>query len=209
MKTIFLFLSLLLLSTGLHAQRDQFTVGVDGLGCPFCAYGLEANFKEVPGITKIKIDLEGGILRFEVPSANALTLVAVQTQVKNAGYTARSIEARRADGKTEKLDIAPASQEAPALVEALDSNGLLAMQFPVGGSCDMCKERIEATALGVAGVQAAQWDLASQTLQVRLSPGVGSPQAVQHAIALAGHDTPIAKADKKTYKALPMCCHYR
>lgn len=208
MKTIFFFFSLLLLATGLNAQRDQFTVEVDGLGCPFCAYGLEANFKEVPGITKIKIDLEGGILRFEVPAANKLSTEAVQKQVTNAGYTARHISVKRADGQIEEMEVAP-TMPAQINVDSQDNNSdVVALNIAVGGSCDMCKERIESTAMGIEGVQSANWDLASKTLSLRMSPGA-SAQAVQHALAMAGHDTPIAKADKKTYKALPMCCQYR
>ena len=207
MKTIFFFLSLLLLSTTLPAQRDQFTVQVDGLGCPFCAYGLEANFKEVPAITKIKIDLEGGILRFETPTANALSIAKVQEQVTNSGYTARKIEVLRADGKTEVQEFAASPTKEMAMD---DSKGASAgKQIVVGGKCAMCKERIEATALGVKGVKAAEWEASTQTLSLQFDPEMGNATAVQHALAQAGHDTPIAKSSKKTYKALPACCHYR
>ena len=54
---IIIFLSIFLLGTTnqLNAQSktmDEFTVQVDGLGCPFCAYGLEKKFKEFKGIKK-------------------------------------------------------------------------------------------------------------------------------------------------------------
>ncbi len=207
MKAIFFFLSLLLLSSTLPAQRDQFTVQVDGLGCPFCAYGLEANFKEVPAITKIKIDLEGGILRFETPTANALSIAKVQEQVTNSGYTARKIEVRRADGKTEVQEFAASAAKEMAMDDSKAAAG--GKRFIVGDKCAMCEERIEATALGVKGVKAAEWEASTQTLSLEFDPGMDNSTAVQHALAQVGHDTPIAKADKKTYKELPACCHYR
>jgi periplasmic mercuric ion binding protein len=209
MKTISIFFTLFLLTVTLHAQRDQFTVGVDGLGCPFCAYGLEANFKEVPGISKIKIDLEGGILRFEIPAINALSLVAVQEKVKNAGYTARKVDVRRTDGRTETLDLAPMPQQDISAPAAATNDSVVSLSVAVGGSCDMCKERIEAAAMAVVGVVSAEWKSDAQMLFLTFRSGPGTGQAVQHALALAGHDTPIAKSDKKTYKALPGCCHYR
>lgn len=207
MKTIFFFLSLLFLATALPAQRDQFTVQVDGLGCPFCAYGLEANFKEVPAITKIKIDLKGGILRFETPATHALAIQQVQAQVTNAGYTARKIEVRRADGKTEVQEFAASATQEMAMDHSEGDSAR--NKFVVGGKCAMCKERIEAIALGVQGVKAAEWEASTQTLVLQFDPGTDHAAAVQHALAQAGHDTPIAKADKKTYRALPACCYYR
>ena len=43
-------LLILLMGFTLNAQnskdRDSFEIQVDGLGCPFCAYGLEKKFKE-------------------------------------------------------------------------------------------------------------------------------------------------------------------
>ena len=41
------------LSVQAQKQMDQFQVQVDGLGCPFCAYGLEKKFKEFKGIKNV------------------------------------------------------------------------------------------------------------------------------------------------------------
>ena len=52
---IYILLSFLLfgLLSSVKAQEgrmDSFTVKVEGLGCPFCAYGLEKKFKELKGL---------------------------------------------------------------------------------------------------------------------------------------------------------------
>ena len=48
--------------------KDKFMVQVDGLGCPFCAYGLEKKFKEFKGIKNVKIDIETGDFSFSYPA---------------------------------------------------------------------------------------------------------------------------------------------
>lgn len=65
-----LFMSFLLMSTVAFAQKpmDAFEVQVDGLGCPFCAYGLEKKFKEFKGIKEVKIDIETGDFSFAYPA---------------------------------------------------------------------------------------------------------------------------------------------
>lgn len=78
-----------------------------------------------------------------------------------------------------------------------------------GGSCDMCKERIETAAKGVSGVRSALWDREKQMIHLQLDPSETSADAVAKAIAAAGHDTDKYKAVKAVYDALPGCCKYR
>ena len=89
MKNIILFV---ILSTQfLIAQTDQFTLRVEGLGCPFCAYGLEKKFKKVKGIDQIKIDIQSGKMTYNVPAANAMKLTDADALVNKAGYTAKAL----------------------------------------------------------------------------------------------------------------------
>ena len=46
-----------------HAPIDHaqvYHVGVNGLGCPFCAYGLEKAFGKVAGVERVEIDMQNG-----------------------------------------------------------------------------------------------------------------------------------------------------
>lgn len=110
MKNIILIIisfSLLGTITDLNAQSktmDIFTVQVDGLGCPFCAYGLEKKFKEFKGIKKVKIEMETGVMSFEYPSKKRLEIKQVQKQVEKAGYTPVSVSIKRTDGSLEQTD---------------------------------------------------------------------------------------------------------
>ena len=64
---------------------------VDGLSCPFCAYGLEKKLKKIPGAEDIYISIKEGfatlkIQRQEKPAEDVLIQV-----VKEAGFTPRAV----------------------------------------------------------------------------------------------------------------------
>lgn len=105
MKTkiiVLLFLSLMSVTT-IQAQKetDSFEIQVDGLGCPFCAYGLEKKFKDFKGIKNIKIDIETGDFTFTYPTEKKLSLPQVEAQVKKAGYSPIKTKIIRANGEVE------------------------------------------------------------------------------------------------------------
>ncbi len=82
-----LFLGIFHSSTAQSNEVDKFTVEVNGLGCSFCAVGLEKKFKELEDIKEIKIDLETGIMTFEYPNSKELSIKQVKFQVEEAGYS--------------------------------------------------------------------------------------------------------------------------
>lgn len=90
--------------------------------------------------------------------------------------------------------------------EAKNKNGKHAVE--VNGNCDMCKSRIEKAAYSVKGVKVANWDVASQQLNVILNEEKSSFLDVQNAIAKTGHDTQKVKATDKDYDQLHGCCQY-
>lgn len=81
-------------------------------------------------------------------------------------------------------------------------------KFKVSGNCEMCEKRIEKAALGVAGVTKADWNKDTKEMSVDFDVAKTSLDKVEAAIAKVGHDTPLHKADAKTYDALPGCCKY-
>lgn len=78
----------------------------------------------------------------------------------------------------------------------------------VSGKCDMCKSRIEKAAK-IKGVDNAVWNSRTRILSVTYQPAVTNLSLIGKKVALAGHDNDLAKADDKTYGALPACCKYR
>lgn len=81
-------------------------------------------------------------------------------------------------------------------------------KFKVAGNCGMCEKRIEKAALAVAGVTKADWSKDTKEMNIDFDTAKTSLDKVEAAIAKVGHDTPLHKADAKTYESLPGCCKY-
>lgn len=86
-----------------------------------------------------------------------------------------------------------------------DTHALLA----VGGSCDMCTDRIINTVNEIEGVTQASYDLEKQELHIHFDDAQTSTDAISKALAAVGHDTELYKAEQEVYDALPGCCKYR
>ena len=200
MKNIFLItVSLFLFSLSANGQaKDNYTIKVDGLGCPFCAYGLEKKFKEFKDIDDVNIEMETGVFTFTYPSDQPLSVEKVESQVGAAGYTAVSTNIVRADGSVEKNEV---------VVEEVVEGEITEYEFMVAGNCGMCEARIEKAANALTGVSDAEWDKKTKMLKIQIA-GKTSLDEVKKAIAVAGHDTDETTANDGVYENLPGCCHY-
>ncbi len=207
MKQITIILSLIIAMTSMHqvnAQAskgmDQFEVQVDGLGCPFCAYGLEKKFKEFKGIKKVAIDIETGDFSFEYPTEKALTMQAVLDQVNKAGYTPNEAVITRANGTVETN---------VSTNQAIAAQNLTSTNIYVYGKCGMCKARIEKAASDISGVDNAVWDVKTKQLDISYDKSNTTVITIKKAVAAVGHDTKDIKAANQTYDNLPACCLYK
>ncbi len=189
------------------AQTDAFTLRVEGLGCPFCAYGLEKKFKDVKGIDALKIDIQTGRMTFRVPSSTALTLAQADARVSKAGYTAKGIAVTRANGKTERMGDVESAVAMTDMEQA--RTAVQKASFGAEGNCSMCKARIEKAAKSVAGVKSASWSVDTKQLSVEFDGKRAKVKDIQAAVAGAGHDSAGAKASDVVYDQLPACCQYR
>jgi len=203
MKTVISILVIALFTTmAAQAQKemDQFEVQVDGLGCPFCAYGLEKKFKEFKGIKKVAIDIETGDFSFSYPAEKALSMDAVVKQVEKAGYTPITSKITRATGDIELSE---------SNTTVLSKEGVLKTQkMLVAGKCGMCEARILKVTTGIEGVTNAAWNQSNQMLEVSFDNSQTTTDAIQKKIARAGHDTKAYKATAGAYDNLPACCKY-
>jgi len=69
------------------AEVRVLELAVDGLACPFCAYGLEKHLRGLPAVGSLEIRLkEGEVLLTAKPGAS-LSLAAVRQAVVDAGFT--------------------------------------------------------------------------------------------------------------------------
>lgn len=202
-KTITITMLLLFGMFAVQAQKtsmDAFEVQVDGLGCPFCAYGLEKKFKEFKGIKKVAIDIETGDFSFLYPTEKALTMQAVIAQVEKAGYTPNDAKITRANG-----DIETSGSTTTVLSE---ESVVVSQQIFVAGKCGMCEARVENTVLNISGVTDAVWNVENQQLKITFDKSQTTIDGIQKKIAQVGHDTKAHLATAETYENLPACCHY-
>jgi len=67
------------------------TIQVDGLSCPFCAYGLEKHLKKIVGVEGVEINMKDGKAIVRLKPDVRVDDAALKTAVKKAGFTARGI----------------------------------------------------------------------------------------------------------------------
>ncbi len=99
MKVIYLFglMGFLLLSDSFfihtaNAEIKSIAVSVDGLACPFCAYGIEKKIKRLKGVKEIKILLNAGTVTLKCSENKSPAFADVWSAIKDAGFTPRSMK---------------------------------------------------------------------------------------------------------------------
>jgi Cu(I)/Ag(I) efflux system membrane fusion protein len=92
---------------------------------------------------------------------------------------------------------------------AQNSEHLQSVNLTVQGLCEMCKDRIETTAKNVKGISSAKWNAATKQLSLTCENANVARNETSKALAKAGHDTELHKADEAVYQSLPECCKYR
>jgi len=74
-----------------ESSTQSATIQVDGLSCPFCAYGLEKHLKKVNGVKGVEINMKSGKATVILKSGMQVDDAALTEAVKKAGFTARGI----------------------------------------------------------------------------------------------------------------------
>jgi len=78
-------------SAAVLADGTQYQMRVDGLACPYCAYGIEKNLKKIDGVEKIEVDLNNGLVTVNVAAGVTLTDAQMTKLFTDAGFTYRSM----------------------------------------------------------------------------------------------------------------------
>ena len=82
----------LLLPVAAFAAQTQYQLRVDGLACPFCAYGIEKALTRTDGVEGIDIDINAGIVTVTMADGAAMTEEKAQQIVEDAGFTLAGVE---------------------------------------------------------------------------------------------------------------------
>ncbi len=81
-------LRLVLLAAPLASQAEilEAELRVDGLVCPFCAFGIEKKLRAVQGVQEVEVLLDEGRVRLAFRPGNAATVGALEEAVDKSGF---------------------------------------------------------------------------------------------------------------------------
>ncbi len=65
---------------------------VDGMVCPFCAYGLEKRLEEIASIDAVLIRISDGLVQIRTKEGQELTDETLTDAVRKSGFSLREIE---------------------------------------------------------------------------------------------------------------------
>ncbi len=80
----------LALALSSQASAETYRLGVDGLACPLCTFGIEKQLKKLAGVTVVKTDLASSTVIVTTPVGKTLERSALEGAVKRAGFKVRS-----------------------------------------------------------------------------------------------------------------------
>ena len=90
----------LLLPAAAFANPTAYQLRVDGLACPFCAYGIEKELTRTDGVETIDIDINAGVVTVTMAEGATLTEDQASRIVEDAGFTLGGFEEIRTQAGT-------------------------------------------------------------------------------------------------------------
>ena len=107
----------------------EVSVQVDGLSCPFCAYGLEKRLRKVENVAKLEIQVNEGRAVVKPEPGTSVDLAELEQAVRDLSLTVQ--------GRLAELDGAPALELSNGilllLAEDVQTTALLESQGAKGG----------------------------------------------------------------------------
>jgi mercuric ion binding protein len=89
-----IFIITTLIASGLSfAAGTRYELRVDGLACPFCAYGIEKKFTRTEGVESVDIDLKNGLVIVNTFEGTKFSEDELKTIIDDTGFTMKSMSA--------------------------------------------------------------------------------------------------------------------
>ena len=90
----FIFIITALTASGFSfADGTRYELRVDGLACPFCAYGIEKKFTRTEGVESVDIDLKNGLVIVNTFEGSKFSEDELKTIIDDTGFTMKSMSA--------------------------------------------------------------------------------------------------------------------
>ena len=71
------------------AAPQVYQLTVDGLACPFCAYGIEKQLSALEGVESIEVEIDEGLVVVTMTEGATLDRADMDQAVMDAGFTLR------------------------------------------------------------------------------------------------------------------------
>lgn len=75
------------------ASAPAYKVVVDGLACPFCAYGIEKQLRRISGVQDVQTDIASETVTVTMAPGAELSKASAAQAVKDAGFTLHDFRA--------------------------------------------------------------------------------------------------------------------
>lgn len=92
-RRMLLAFSLAAQTNGATAAPTAYQLQVDGLACPFCAYGLEKKLGAINGVASLATNVKDGTVTVTMRDGVALDEASARKAVEQAGFSLRSFDA--------------------------------------------------------------------------------------------------------------------
>ncbi len=88
----FLALLTMLGAMPVFAGTAVYKIHVDGLACPFCAYGVEKQVGKLANVKSVDIDIDQGLVTVTMEADKKLRAADAKQAVSDAGFSMRKFE---------------------------------------------------------------------------------------------------------------------
>ncbi|MCB0416780.1 MAG: heavy-metal-associated domain-containing protein [Bdellovibrionales bacterium] len=89
MKKVILFVAVFWMGI---ANAQTLKVSVNGMVCAFCVQGIERNVGGLPGVKKIKVDLDSHLVTIESKDGEKVDAETVKKAIADSGFNVTKIE---------------------------------------------------------------------------------------------------------------------
>lgn len=86
-------------STAATPPPNAYVLRVNGLACPFCAFGIEKEFARQPGVENTNVNLSNGVLIVTVKPGTTFTDPQLAQVVHEAGFDLKAVVSRPTGAK--------------------------------------------------------------------------------------------------------------
>lgn len=90
--------TLFALAASAAPAQQAYRIHVDGLACPFCAYGIEKKLAAIEGVERVDTDIASGTVSVTMAKGATLDEAIADQAVRAAGFSLRRFEALEGAG---------------------------------------------------------------------------------------------------------------